>query len=214
MPAMPSTAEKILGLLGLKDDTLTVWECAGVWDSSRTYDTHTSAPLFPRIDLEKELGELAAMMAKPEGEKAPAVCDPGTAASAEEKAQPSAAQAAAPSEAKPQPPEGVGIIGIEDFAKVELRIAKILECGHVEKAKKLLKLQLDLGYEKRQIVSGIAEWYSPEDLIGKKIIVVANLKPAQLRGVESQGMLLAADSGDRAVVIFAPENAVPGSKVR
>ncbi|MGI6578313.1 MAG: methionine--tRNA ligase [Eubacteriales bacterium] len=212
-PAMPTTSEKILNLLGIKADETDLWESVNVWDSSRTYATRTSAPLFPRIDVEKELGDLASMMEK---EKAPAVCDPveegksskdgsGTSAKGEGKV---------PSDTNPQPPENVEIISIDDFAKVELRVALVTDCEKVEKAKKLLKLQLDLGYEKRQIVSGIAEWYSPEDLIGKKVIVVANLKPAKLRGVESQGMLLAADVGDEAVVVFAPDKAEPGSKVR
>ncbi|MEG0386057.1 MAG: methionine--tRNA ligase subunit beta, partial [Solibacillus sp.] len=82
-------------------------------------------------------------------------------------------------------------ITIDDFMKVDLRVATVTACEPVAKAKKLLKLQVDLGYEQRQVVSGIAEHYKPEELIGKKVIVVANLKPVTLRGELSQGMILA-----------------------
>ena len=107
------------------------------------------------------------------------------------------------------------LITIDDFAKVEFRVAQVKECTRVEKSDKLLKLQLDDGTgTPRQVVSGIAAWYSPEDLIGKKIIVVANLKPAKLRGTLSQGMLLAADVGDAASVIFVSDEVPCGAKVR
>ncbi len=109
--------------------------------------------------------------------------------------------------------EGVAsLITIDDFAKVNLRVATVLECERVEKSDKLLKLQLDDGSgTPRQVVSGIAAWYRPEDLIGKKIIVVANLKPAKLRGQLSQGMLLAADVGEAASVIFVNDGIPNGS---
>lgn len=90
----------------------------------------------------------------------------------------------------PKPDDCCEQITIDDFMNTELRTAKIIACEPVPKAKKLLKLQLDLGYEKRQVVSGIAECYKPEELIGKKIIVVANLKPVTLCGVDSFGMIL------------------------
>lgn len=105
-------------------------------------------------------------------------------------------------------------IGIEDFAKVSLKVALIKECEKVEKSDKLLKLILDDGEGSRQVVSGIAKWYAPEDLIGRKIILVANLKPAKLRGVESNGMILAADAGEDVRVIFADDSIPQGSKVR
>ncbi len=82
-------------------------------------------------------------------------------------------------------------ITIDDFMKVELRVAEVLEVEPVKKADKLLKLQLDLGYERRQVVSGIAQYYKPEELVGKKVICVTNLKPVKLRGELSQGMILA-----------------------
>ena len=115
--------------------------------------------------------------------------------------------------ARPEKPEGVAEIGIDDFMGVELRTAQVIACEPVPKAKKLLKLQIDLGYEQRQVVSGIAKWYKPEDLVGKKIIVVANLKPAKLCGVESQGMILA--SGEETVrVVFLAEDTPLGERVR
>ncbi len=113
----------------------------------------------------------------------------------------------------PEKPEGVAQISIDDFMGVELRTAQVVACEPVPKAKKLLKLQLDLGYEKRQVVSGIAPWYSPDDLIGRKIIVVANLKPAKLCGVESNGMILA--SGEKDVrVVFLSDDTPLGERVR
>ena len=109
-------------------------------------------------------------------------------------------------------PEHEAEIGIESFGAVELRVAEILECEPVPKAKKLLKLQVDLGYEKRQVVSGIAKYYKPEELIGKKVIIVANLKPAKLCGVDSYGMLLA--SGEEDVkVVFLDKSAKNGDRV-
>lgn len=143
-----------------------------------------SEMLFGRIDAEKKIEELKA----------------------EHEAAVKAAQ-------KPERPEGVAEIGIDDFMGVELRTAQIIACEPVPKAKKLLKLRIDLGYEQRQVVSGIAKWYKPEDLVGKKIIVVANLKPAKLCGVESQGMILA--SGEETVrVVFLAEDTPLGERVR
>ena len=96
-------------------------------------------------------------------------------------------------------------ISIDDYAKVELKTAEVLEVEKVEGADKLLKLQIKVGEENRQIVAGIAEHYSPEELVGKKIVVVANLKPAVIRGVESNGMLLAVSTKD-SVILVTPEN--------
>ena len=116
---------------------------------------------------------------------------------------------------KQEKPEGVLQIGIEDFAKVDLRVARILSCEKVQKADKLLLLRVQLGEEERQIVSGIAPWYAPDDLVGKNVIIVANLKPAMLRGIESCGMILAADNGKGGVsVVFADEAISSNAKVR
>ena len=105
-------------------------------------------------------------------------------------------------------------IEIADFAKVDLRVAKVLEAERVEGADKLLKLQVDLGTEQRQIVAGIAKQYAPEELVGKKIIVVANLKPAKLRGIESNGMLLAASDTESISILTPLKDVAIGSKVK
>ena len=100
-------------------------------------------------------------------------------------------------------------ISIDDFAKVELKTAEVLEVEKVEGAAKLLKLQIKIGEENRQIVAGIAEHYSPEELVGKKIVVVANLKPAVIRGVESNGMLLAVSTKDSVILVTPEDTDVP-----
>ncbi len=141
--------------------------------------------LFARIDAEKLLKEVEERRAKAEAPKEKAV-------------------------EKPEPMEQ---IGIDTFASVELRAAKVIACESVPKAKKLLKLQLDLGYEQRQVVSGIAKYYQPADLIGKKVIVVANLKPAVLCGVESNGMLLASGSDPDVKVVFLDDSVALGSQI-
>jgi len=122
-------------------------------------------------------------------------------------------QAKLEAEKKIEKPEGCAIITFDKFMDVELRTAEILECEKVPKAKKLLKLKVDLGYETRQIVSGIAKFYEPQDLIGKKVIVVANLAPAKLCGIDSEGMLLA--SGEETVrVVFLDKDTPNGERVR
>ena len=150
-----------------------------------------SRVLFARIDEKAKMAEFDAIRAAQiaEAEKA--------------------AKAAAPVEK----PEGVAQIGIDDFMKVELRTAQVISAEPVPKAKKLLKLMVDLGYEQRQVVSGIAKWYKPEDLMGKKIILVANLAPAKLCGVESNGMILASGEEDVRVVFLHPDTRL-GERVR
>lgn len=106
-----------------------------------------------------------------------------------------------------------GVIGFEDFGKVKLKTAVVLEAEKVEKADKLLKLQIDIGGEKRQIVAGIAEYYSPDEMIGKRLIIVSNLKPAKIRGIESNGMLLAAKSNDRLVLLTTDGEIPPGATI-
>ena len=194
-PYMPDSAEKIREQIGA-DASIYNWETAGVYGSlPQTVTVHKGAALFPRIDMNKELAFLEERMDKQK--------------KAAEKAAKKAEKAAKKDEKKL---EGV-MIGIDDFAKVELKTAKILSCEPVKKSDKLLCLQVELGEEKRQIVSGIAEYYKPEDMVGKTVIVVSNLKPAKLRGVESQGMILAADTPDGVQVVFA--DGIPsGCKIR
>ena len=106
------------------------------------------------------------------------------------------------------------LIGIEDFAKVQLRVGKIVAAERVEKSEKLVKLRVDIGTETRQVVAGIGKSYSPEQLLDKSIVIVANLKPAKLMGVESQGMLLAASAGDVLSVVTPDREIKPGAKVK
>ncbi|MNP47447.1 Methionine--tRNA ligase [compost metagenome] len=111
-------------------------------------------------------------------------------------------------------PELKDEIGIDDFARVELRVAQVIACEPVPKADKLLKLQLDLGFEQRQVVSGIAKFYKPEELVGRKVICVTNLKPVKLRGELSQGMILAASQGDQLSVATVPDSMPNGAIVK
>ncbi len=116
--------------------------------------------------------------------------------------------------------KGIGVeeekkneVSIEDFAKLDIRVAKVLEVERVEGAKKLLKLKIEFGEEKREIVAGIAEYYKPEELIGKEIILLANLKPARIRGIESKGMLLAAQDGEALTILTIDKKVKPGAKI-
>ena len=196
-PFMPATSEKMLASLGC-ENSLCSWDDARYIARTKPLTVHKGENLFPRLDMEKELEYLE-----------------------NERAAKAAAEAPKAEEKKPEPkeekPEGVAsIIEIGDFQKVNLRVAQIKACEPVPKADKLLRLTLDDGTaEGRQVVSGIAPWYKPEDLIGKKIVIVANLKPAKLRGVLSQGMILAADAGENDVKVLFVDDSVPaGSKVR
>jgi methionyl-tRNA synthetase len=119
---------------------------------------------------------------------------------------------------EPKPAEaataGPELLSIDDFLRIDLRVALVTHAQRIEGADKLLKLQLELGGQTRQIVAGIAKAYTPEQLVGKKIVVVCNLKPAKLRGVESQGMLLAADLDGRPIIATFEEDVKPGTRVR
>ena len=120
----------------------------------------------------------------------------------------------APAPAPVPPPAAPATITIDDFKKVVLRVGKVVECAAHTNANKLLVLKVDLGGgEVRQVVSGIKQWYAPEQLVGKSVILVANLAPAMLRGVESQGMVLAASSGEQVILLSPEKDAAPGSKV-
>jgi methionyl-tRNA synthetase len=118
---------------------------------------------------------------------------------------------------QPEPKPGVaGVepIGIEDFTKIDLRAGRIVSAERVEKSEKLVKLKVDIGAETRQVVAGTGKSYTPEELIGKSVVIVANLKPAKLMGVESQGMLLAASGGDELAVVTFDRETKPGSRVK
>ena len=183
-PFMPESAEKIAEQIGATAEELSYENAAKYGVLPKNVTVHKGTTLFPRIDLQKELEELAAQQAA----------------------------------AHPQLPkyEGVAeLIDIEHFGKVDLRVAQIKECEPIKRAKKLLKLQLDDGFEGgRQVVSGIAPWYKPEDLIGKKVLIVANLKPVKLCGEESSGMIIAADVDEKTVkVLFVDESVPNGAKL-
>jgi len=111
-------------------------------------------------------------------------------------------------------PAAGATIKIDDFGKVELRVAEVMAAEPVPKSKKLLKLTVSLGAEQRTLVAGIAEHYAPADLVGKKVVVVANLEPAKLMGVESNGMVLAASADGKLAVLTLDRDLPPGSKVR
>ena len=176
-PYIPATAKNIFDQLGAeKRDFASITEFGGLEAGKPLGEAFT---LFKRIDEKKFLEEME--------EKKKAA----------EKAQAEAMAAAVE-------PEHEAEIGIDAFAAVELRVAEILSCEPVPKAKKLLKLQVDLGYEKRQVVSGIAKFYTPDQLVGKKVCLVTNLKPAKLCGVDSYGMILASGEEDVKVVFLDP----------
>lgn len=190
-PFIPSTSEKICEQLCLTPE-LKDYTKLQFGDLEANAKVVRGAPLFPRIDVKTELEEL-----EKTATNNPSLTDNPN-GNAEDKA-------------------GVAsLIDISHFASVELRVAEVKACEPMEKSDKLLKLTLDDGQKGRQVVSGIAQWYSPEDLIGKKLVVVANLKPAKLRGVVSEGMILAADIGDsdECKVLFVDNSVPAGSKVR
>lgn len=188
-PFMPATSENILSQLGTDNADYDTLENFGALLPGTVLGE--AKALFARIDEAKFMAEVEAE--REEAKKA--------------------AEAAAKAAMKPEKPEGIAQIGIEDFMNVELRTAKITECEKVPKAKKLLKLKIDLGYEERTVVSGIAKWYEPDALIGRKIIVVANLKPATLCGIESNGMILASGE-DEVRVVFLADDTPLGERVR
>lgn len=192
-PFMPSTAQKIRAQIGAKEEDCT-WECANKWGVlPQELKTQKGDVLFPRIDVKKEIEELNQMV--------------------EESMKSAASKAAGKSQETAE--NVVKLIDIEDFAKVKLIVAKITECEAVKKSKKLLKLKVDDGQGGRTVVSGISQHYTPEELIGKSVILVSNLKPAKLCGVESNGMILAATCPENKVkVLFADDEIPAGSEIR
>ncbi|MER2192481.1 MAG: methionine--tRNA ligase [Solibacillus sp.] len=191
-PFMTTAPKQITEQLGLNKEYLT-------WDSIEKFGNVIAAnikvaekgtPIFPRLDTEVEVEYIREQMkgsVKTEQEEAPAVVVE-----------------------KPATEE----ISIDDFMKIDLRVATVTACEPVAKAKKLLKLQVDLGYEKRQVVSGIAEHYKPEELIGKKVVVVANLKPVTLRGELSEGMILAGSHDGVLTLATVDEKLANGAQVK
>lgn len=187
---MPTTMPKVWEQIGASADDVSYENAAKFGVLPADVTVHRGEVLFPRIDVDKEISELNALieahMKKTQAE---------------------------------QDKDGANLeplsetIKIDDFFKSDLRVAEVKSCEKIPKAKKLLKLMLDDGFGERQVVSGIAKWYAPEDLIGKKVIVVANLAPAKLCGVESNGMIVAASVGEDAKVIFVDKDIPNGSKL-
>lgn len=185
-PYMPDTSKEILAQL---NTDVTDYDSLLTFGGLKVGESVGEPKvLFSRIDSEKLIAELVAKQEK------------------QQKAE----------KERIEEIQGIAKIGIEDFAKVELKSAEIKACEPVKKAKKLLKLTLDDGSGvDRTVASGIAKWYTPDELVGKKVIVVSNLKPATLCGVESQGMILAADAGEDDVKVVFLDSSIPnGSKIR
>ncbi len=185
-PFLPDTSEKILSSFeGLSEEEKS-FESLFEFGGLKAKKVIERDALFMRVDVEKEIAEMEQKIEENKKQEAEA---PET-------------------ETKPE-------ITIDDFAKVELRVGKVLQAEKMPKTEKLLVMQVEIGKETRQIVSGIAKYYSPEEMVGKQVVVVYNLAPHSFRGVESQGMLLCADDGKGGVVLVSPEKIVDsGSEVR
>lgn len=196
-PFVPVTAPKIYEQLGLgKPESFFMADA--VWGKLATgTKVEKGEPLFPRIEV-TEAGETVIAATKKTAAKAIKAEAPK--AEAKKEAKPAAAAA--------------GEITIDDFAKIDLRVATVVAAERVPKTDKLIKLQVKIGDEERTIVSGIAQHYEPENLIGKNVIVIANLKPAKLRGIESRGMVLAASDGEGNLVLADAPGIASGSKVK
>ncbi|CAH1210158.1 Methionine--tRNA ligase [Paenibacillus plantiphilus] len=195
-PFLTNAPKEIRGQLGIEEGS-----APSSWDSAKTFGalpagtTVTKAePIFPRLEAAEEAAYIASSM------NAGAV--------------PAAVESASSEAVAEELPEPKAEIAIDDFAKVELRVAQVIAAEPVKKADKLLKLQLDLGYEQRQVVSGIAKFYTPEELVGRKVICVTNLKPVKLRGEMSQGMILAASHGDQLTLATVPDHMPNGAIVK
>ncbi|GLI08881.1 methionine--tRNA ligase [Paenibacillus tyrfis] len=202
-PFMTETPRRMWQQLGIEAGSLTVWDTVHAFGTlpAGTRVAKGEA-MFPRLEADKEIAFIAESMS---GGTAPAA----ESASEEPKAEDAKAETAAV-----PAPEASPEISIDDFFKVDLRVAEVIAAEPVKNADKLLKLQLDLGYEQRQVVSGIAKYYTPEQMVGRKVICVTNLKPVKLRGELSQGMILAASQGDRLTLATVSDSIPNGSVVK
>ena len=180
-PVMPSTPDRIFEQLGLNDENLKTWDslsCFGALPDG--IQVHKGDALFPRFDIKKELEALNGPAEKEEKKEE----------KAEAKQEKKEQKAEKKEKKKVEIPEGC--IAFDDFEKIKLRVARVITCERVEKSEKLLKFRLSLGDEERTVLSGIAKFHTPEELVGKKLILLANLAPRKIMGIESQGMLLSA----------------------
>lgn len=198
-PFMTKAPAKIWEQLGISQGELTSWDSLGSFGAlpagTRIFKGEA---IFPRLEVGEEIAFIVKAM--------------GGGQSSGEDRQEAAGNSVQASADQEEP--GKEEISIDDFARVELRVAEVIACEPVKKADKLLKLQLDLGFEKRQVVSGIAKYYTPEELVGRKVICVTNLKPVKLRGELSQGMILAASQGDQLTLATVPDNMPNGAIVK
>ncbi|MCD8089813.1 MAG: methionine--tRNA ligase [Clostridiales bacterium] len=196
-PCMPNTPALCFEQLGIEDASLKVWDSTHSFGLlPKEVSVKKGPAVFPRIDVKKELESI-----EKEAEKK---------AKAEEKAAKKAEKKEKKAESKAEEPKK---IVIDDFAKVSMKVGVILECKKVEKSDKLLVSQVKIGDEVRQIVSGVAKWYTPEEMAGRKVIVVTNLKAVKLRGVLSQGMLLAASKGDKLELVSVSDDIPDGADI-
>ena len=197
-PFMPRTPARIWAQLGLENDAAAqTWDAlSGIGKVVYTHKVRKGEALFPRIDIEQELASLA-----PPAPETP-----------EQQAPPAPEAPAAPV----QQAEAVAKaeIGIDAFDKIELRVAKVIACEKVEKADKLLRLTLKVGQEERTVVSGIAKHYAPEQMVGKKVVLLCNLAPRKMRGIVSQGMILAASDDAGGLNLLTIDGDLPeGSEI-
>lgn len=201
-PALPETSREIWKQMGLAGDPLDVDPNNALWgETVEVSKIDRISPAFPKLDKVKIMAEIESETAAPVGEQSKSQDSAGQEIPPGEVSAPQAVQ---PAPTEVRAPPAAQVITIDDFVKVELRAATVLEAEKVPKADKLLRLVVDLGEpQPRQILAGIAQHYLPEDVVGRKIIVVANLAPRKLRGLESNGMLLAASVGEDGKPVLA-----------
>jgi methionyl-tRNA synthetase len=201
LPVMPKSATEILRRMGeWRDLSSLTLANATEWVTDRDRRIVKSHALWPRLE------ESADVAAK----------ERNTVAMTNEPSKPADARSAEPTPAPPPPAVAADTrLSIDEFLRVELRTAKVLGAERVPNSKKLVKLEVDVGAERRTIVAGIADAYEPDALVGKSVVIVANLKPAKLMGVESNGMLLAASAdGGRPMLLQIDGEVAPGTRVR
>ncbi|WP_047478064.1 methionine--tRNA ligase [Bacillus siamensis] len=188
-PFLTQTPEKMFAQLGIEDQSLKAWDSIQTFGQLKNAKVKKGEPLFPRLEAEEEVAYIKQKMQ-------------GTAPVKEEKTE------------EPQEAERLPEITFDQFMDTELRVAEVLSAEPVKKADRLLKLQIDLGFEQRQVVSGIAKHYTPDQLVGMKIICVTNLKPVKLRGELSQGMILAGESDGVLKVVAVDQSLPKGTRIK
>jgi methionyl-tRNA synthetase len=198
-PLMPTTAPLIWENMGIENPEILTWDSASVFG---LYESKSGvkkmAPIFPRIDMEKELADLSDLQFVKEDTASKTIDAP-----------------VSTDKTTTEPEiEGVAMIEFTDFVKVKIKVGKVLESKRVEGSDKLLISRIDIGNEVRQVLSGIAKWYAPEDIIGKNVVLVTNLKQRKIMGQESNGMILCAEDDAHNLKILTVEGDIAsGSEV-